>query len=96
MSLHDEGHRVLLLDTNFQNISAAKMLGLEAQRANILSEFAEEELDVLEFFRRGVGGGSRFPEPHRGDVPKPVGHRPFGGLGQRGELCGECVMCQEK
>ena len=45
-SLHDEGHRVLLLDTNFQNISAAKMLGLEAQRANILSEFAEEELDL--------------------------------------------------
>ena len=45
-ALHDDGHRVLLLDTNFQNISAAKMLGLEAQRANILSEFAEEELDL--------------------------------------------------
>jgi len=44
--LHEEGHRVLLLDTNFNNISAAKMLGLEAQRANILSEFAEEELDL--------------------------------------------------
>lgn len=44
--LHDEGHRVLLLDTNYGNVSAAKMLGLEAQRANILSEFAEEELDL--------------------------------------------------
>ena len=44
--LHEEGHRVLLLDTNFNNVSAAKMLGLEAQRANILSEFAEEELDL--------------------------------------------------
>ncbi len=44
--LHDEGHRVLLLDTNFNNVSSAKMLGLEAQRANILSEFAEEELDL--------------------------------------------------
>ncbi len=44
--LHDDGHRVLLLDTNYPNISAAKMLGLEAQRANILSEFAEEELDL--------------------------------------------------
>lgn len=44
--LHDEGYRVLLLDTNFSNISAAKMLGLEATRANILSEFAEEELDL--------------------------------------------------
>jgi NhaP-type Na+/H+ or K+/H+ antiporter len=44
--LHDDGHRVLLLDTNYGNVSAAKMLGLEAQRANILSEFAEEELDL--------------------------------------------------
>ncbi len=44
--LHEEGHRVLLLDTNFSNISAAKMLGLEAFRANILSEFAEEDLDL--------------------------------------------------
>ncbi|MFD2255518.1 cation:proton antiporter [Luteolibacter algae] len=44
--LHDDGHRVLLLDTNYQNVSAAKMLGLEAMRANILSEFAEEELDL--------------------------------------------------
>ncbi len=44
-ALHDDGHRVMLLDTNYSNISAARMLGLEAQRANILSEFAEEELD---------------------------------------------------
>lgn len=44
--LHEDGHRVLLLDTNFDNVASAKMLGLEAQRANILSEFAEEELDL--------------------------------------------------
>lgn len=44
--LHDDGHRVMLLDTNFGNVSAARMLGLEAHRANILSEFAEEELDI--------------------------------------------------
>ncbi|MGB6221607.1 cation:proton antiporter [Haloferula sp.] len=44
-ALHDDGHRVMLLDTNFTNISKAKMLGLDAHRANILSEFAEEELD---------------------------------------------------
>lgn len=44
--LHEDGHRVLLLDTNYGNVSAAKMLGLEAMRANILSEFAEEELDL--------------------------------------------------
>lgn len=44
-ALADDGHQVMLLDTNYANISAAKMLGLEAHRANILSEFAEEELD---------------------------------------------------
>lgn len=44
--LQDDGHRVLLLDTNYNNVSSAKMLGLEAIRANILSEFAEEELDL--------------------------------------------------
>ncbi|YCM43107.1 cation:proton antiporter [Verrucomicrobiaceae bacterium 227] len=40
-----EGHQVLLLDTRFDNISAARMEGLRAVRANILSEYAEEELD---------------------------------------------------
>lgn len=44
--LHEDGHRVMLLDTNYTNVSAAKMLGLEAHRANILSEFAEEDLDL--------------------------------------------------
>ncbi len=44
-ALLNEGHRVMMLDTNFDNIAAAKMLGLDAHRANILSEFAEEELD---------------------------------------------------
>ncbi|MFV0337260.1 MAG: cation:proton antiporter [Chthoniobacterales bacterium] len=44
-ALHNDGHRVMLLDTNFSNVAASKMLGLEAHRANILSEFAEEELD---------------------------------------------------
>ncbi len=44
-ALSAEGHRALLLDTNFANVAAAKMLGLEAVRANILSEFAEEDID---------------------------------------------------
>lgn len=44
-ALHEDGHRVMLLDTNYANISAARLKGLEAHRANILSEFAEEELD---------------------------------------------------
>jgi len=44
-ALQDNGHRVMLLDTNDKNISAARMEGLDAHRANILSEFAEEALD---------------------------------------------------
>ncbi len=43
--LQDEGHSVVLLDTNYKNVAAAKLDGLNALRANILSEFAEEELD---------------------------------------------------
>jgi NhaP-type Na+/H+ or K+/H+ antiporter len=43
--LMKEGHQVLLLDTRFENISAARLEGLRAVRANILSEYAEEELD---------------------------------------------------
>lgn len=44
--LQEDGHRVMMLDTNFDNVSSARMLGVEAQRANILSDFAEEELDL--------------------------------------------------
>lgn len=45
-ALQSEGHQIMLLDTNFANVAAAKMLGLNAHRANILSDFAEEELDI--------------------------------------------------
>lgn len=45
-ALHDDGHPVLLLDTKYDNISSAKMAGLQAVRANILSEFAEESLEL--------------------------------------------------
>jgi len=40
-----EGHAVMMLDTNYKNVADAKIRGIEAHRANILSEFAEEELD---------------------------------------------------
>lgn len=43
--LHDDGHAVLMLDTRYQNVSAARLDGIQAIRANILSEYAEEELD---------------------------------------------------
>lgn len=44
-ALVKDGHTVLLVDTNYGNIAAARMAGLPAIRANILSEYAEEELD---------------------------------------------------
>ncbi|MGJ8678159.1 MAG: cation:proton antiporter [Akkermansiaceae bacterium] len=44
-TLKEDGHDVLLLDTNFDNIAEAKILGLPAHRANILSEYVEEHLE---------------------------------------------------
>jgi NhaP-type Na+/H+ or K+/H+ antiporter len=44
-ALQDDGHSVLLLDTKYEKIAAARLEGLRAVRANILSEYAEEELD---------------------------------------------------
>ena len=44
-ALYDDVHEVLLLDTNFANVSAAKMEGLPAKHANILSDYVEEEID---------------------------------------------------
>lgn len=45
-ALKEEGYPVMLLDTNYRNVADAKMAGLPAMRANILSEFAEEELEL--------------------------------------------------
>ena len=41
-----EGHDVLMLDTNYSRVAAATMEGIPATRANILSEYVEEELDL--------------------------------------------------
>lgn len=43
--LIEDGHEVLLLDTNYSNVAAANLDGIPAKRANILSEYVEEELD---------------------------------------------------
>lgn len=43
--LHDEGYQVMLVDTNHQNISAARMEGLTTCWASVLSEYAREEID---------------------------------------------------
>lgn len=40
-----QGHQVLLVDTNYANIAAARMKGLPTCWANILSEYAREEID---------------------------------------------------
>jgi NhaP-type Na+/H+ or K+/H+ antiporter len=50
-ALHEEGVRVLLVDTNHRRISAARMAGLPASYASILSEFVREELDLAEIGR---------------------------------------------
>ena len=43
--LKDAGYAVVLVDTNYRNISAAKMAGLPAHCKSILSEYAHEEID---------------------------------------------------
>ncbi|MDE0593610.1 MAG: cation:proton antiporter [Roseibacillus sp.] len=44
-ALLEDGHSVMLLDTRYENVAAARMEGLHAIRANILSEYAEENLE---------------------------------------------------
>ncbi|MDG2391554.1 MAG: sodium:proton antiporter [Planctomycetaceae bacterium] len=44
-TISKEGYGVLLIDTNHQNISAARMLGLPTQNASIISEFVGNEVD---------------------------------------------------
>lgn len=44
-TISKEGFHVLLIDTNYENISAARMLGLPTQNASILSEYVGNELD---------------------------------------------------
>ncbi len=45
-ALKKDGHDVLLLDTNYDNIARAKLEGIPAMRANILSEYVEDELEL--------------------------------------------------
>ena len=44
--LKDAGYAVQLVDTNYNNISAAKMAGLSAHCKSILSEYVQEEIDM--------------------------------------------------
>lgn len=44
--LQREGFQVLLVDTNYFNISTAKMEGLQAHCASILAEYVREDLDL--------------------------------------------------
>ncbi len=45
-TLQDEGYKVLLVDTNHDNISQARLSGLQATFASILSEEIHDELDL--------------------------------------------------
>ncbi|MGE0708439.1 MAG: cation:proton antiporter [Planctomycetota bacterium] len=46
LALAVEGHRLLLVDSNQNNVDAARAVGLEAVHANVLSEFVADELDL--------------------------------------------------
>jgi len=48
--LQSNGYAVVLVDTNYQNVSAAKMKGLTAHCKSILSDYVHEEIDLA-----GVG-----------------------------------------
>ncbi|RJP69587.1 MAG: hypothetical protein C4532_10600 [Candidatus Abyssobacteria bacterium SURF_17] len=52
-ALHKEGYEVLLVDTNRQNISRARMAGLPAVHANVLSQHFSEEVELGDI-RRSV------------------------------------------
>lgn len=45
-AVHEEGFQVLLVDTNYQNVSAARQDGLPTVCASVLSEFVDEEVDL--------------------------------------------------
>jgi NhaP-type Na+/H+ or K+/H+ antiporter len=45
-AVQEEGHDVMLVDTNHRNIAAARLAGLPTYVGNILSEQAHEEIDL--------------------------------------------------
>lgn len=45
-TLHSHDQSVLLIDTNFRNVAAARMEGLPAECASILSEHVREEMEL--------------------------------------------------
>ncbi|MCG8598676.1 MAG: cation:proton antiporter [Verrucomicrobiales bacterium] len=45
--IQDAGFRVLMIDTNYSATADARMAGIPAVNANILSEYASEELDLV-------------------------------------------------
>ena len=51
LALQEEGIATVLVDTNAQNIAAARMAGLRTCLANIGSEFAREEIDLADLGR---------------------------------------------
>ena len=49
--IQDLGIPVLLIDTNFRNVSLARQDGLPSQCASVLSEYIDEEVDLAEIGR---------------------------------------------
>ncbi|MBE7551912.1 MAG: sodium:proton antiporter [Anaerolineales bacterium] len=46
LALQEEGFTVRLIDTNWENVRQARFRGLDVYHGNILSEFAENDLDL--------------------------------------------------
>lgn len=46
LALQEEEQAVLVVDTNYDNISKARLAGIPAQRGNILSDIVEEDLEL--------------------------------------------------
>jgi len=45
-SLKDAGFQVMLIDTNFSHVAEARMQGVPAECASVLSEYVQEEMDL--------------------------------------------------
>ena len=45
-ALLNDGHNVIVMDTKYEKIAEAKLAGVPAIRANVLSEYAEHEVDL--------------------------------------------------
>ncbi|MCB1225859.1 MAG: sodium:proton antiporter [Verrucomicrobiales bacterium] len=46
LALQEKGYRILIIDRNYHAVSTARMAGLPAMHANVISDFVTEEVDL--------------------------------------------------